>query len=108
MGEGLSSVEEYGMLPFIINIIWRLDMDIKLILIMYVFCIKVNAQHEASKGHRFAKAAEKTRISVAKGGGSFRRQMNCRDDATMACMRTLLWLVKENVALMKWELLKGM
>ena len=37
MGEGLSSVEEYCMLPFNIDIIWPLDMAIKLILICTSF-----------------------------------------------------------------------
>ena len=69
---------------------------------------KVVTEHERSKCHREAEAAEKSRVSVAKSGGFFRRQMDRRDDATITAMRTLLWLVKENVAVAKWESLKGM
>ena len=60
---------------------------------------EVVAEHEASKAHREAEEAEKIRVSVQTQGGLFRRQMQRRDDATIIAMRTLLWLVKENVAL---------
>lgn len=69
--------------------------------------VEVVRQHEASKAHRDAEAAEQTRSGVEKQGGLFARQIVRRDNTTMFAMKLLYWLVKENIALDKWNSLKG-
>jgi len=69
--------------------------------------VEVVAEHERSKCHRDAEVAAKTRAAVVKQGGLFGNQIAKRDDATMVAMKLLFWLLKENVALEKWNSLKG-
>lgn len=69
--------------------------------------VEVVREHEGSKAHRDSEAAHNLERSVSSQGGFFAKQATRRDEAVITAMRTLLWLVKENVALEKWNSLKG-
>ena len=69
--------------------------------------LEVVVEHERSKPHREAHAAAQTKKSVEKQGGMFACAIAQRDSATTLAMKLLLWVIKENVALDKWNSLKG-
>ncbi len=57
--------------------------------------------------HRDCETLEKTRLSVVRGGGLFAAQVAKRDEGALLAMKVLFFLVKENIALEKWNNLKG-
>ena len=69
---------------------------------------EVVQEHEGSKMHRDANAARRTQEGVQRmgPGGMFAKQFAQRDDAVVVAMKLLFWLIKENIALEKWNSLK--
>ena len=58
--------------------------------------------------HRDANAARRTQEGVQRMGprGMFAKQFAQRDNAVVVAMKLLFWLIKENIALEKWNSLK--
>lgn len=70
--------------------------------------LEVVREHEQSKMHRDSESAEQTQRGVQqKPGGMFHVQLARRDDTAKLFMKILYWIIKENVALEKWNSLKG-
>lgn len=67
--------------------------------------IEVVTEHEKSKMHRDANAARQTKQTIDRRG-MFAAQFARRDEAALMAMKLLFWVVKENVALEKWNSLK--
>lgn len=70
--------------------------------------LEVVREHEASKMHRASVCAEQTQRGVqARSGGIFHVQLARRDDTAKLFMKILYWIIKENIALEKWNSMKG-
>ena len=70
--------------------------------------LEVVREHEQSKMQRDSESAEQTQHAVKqKPGGVFHVQLARRDDTAKLFMKILHWIIKENVALEKWNSLKG-
>ena len=70
--------------------------------------LEVVHEHEQSKMHWDSESAEQAQRGVQqKPGGMFHVQLARRDDTAKLFMKILYWIIKENVALEKWNSLKG-
>ena len=70
--------------------------------------LEVVREHEQSKVHQDSESAEQTQRGVQqKPGGMFHVQLARHDDTAKLFMNILYWIIKENVALERWNSLKG-